>query len=347
MKPESQSTSCHKYVLVFLLITLFSFILFTYININRSSPDIEPTLIFTMKEGIMTILLWTWPFGDRFTLNHCENSGEDQGCFFTADRNYYLTANAVIFHHRDVCQSKSQMPQITRPPGQYWVWFNLESPSHSPNLGFMDNLINLTMSYRSDSDIFTPYGWLVKNNINQNFTIPKKTLLAAWVVSNWNPSSKRVQYYQELNKHMQIDVYGRQHKTLPHAGMQDTISKYKFYFSFENSQHRDYITEKLWRNALAFGAVPVILGSTRENYERFIPRDSFIHVDDFPSPKGLADYLHELDKDKERYERYFKWRAKLRSKSDNSWATHYCKACKGLKEAPAYRTMPSLVTWYT
>ncbi|CAH2326193.1 alpha-(1,3)-fucosyltransferase 6-like [Pelobates cultripes] len=227
MKPVLQSTPYYKYVLIFLTKCFLVFMLFSNMDINLSSPKVpDPQIspLFTQKVYNLTILLWTWPFGNHFPLNQFKSSGECQGCVFTTNRSSYRMADAVIFHHRDVCQSKKQMPQIARPPEQYWVWFNLESPSHSPNLGFMDNLINLTMSYRSDSDIFTPYGWLVKNNINQNFTIPEKTLLAAWVVSNWNPNSKRVKYYQELNKYMQIDVYGRQHKTLPDAGMQDTSS---------------------------------------------------------------------------------------------------------------------------
>uniref|UniRef100_A0A8C5Q7I5 Fucosyltransferase n=1 Tax=Leptobrachium leishanense TaxID=445787 RepID=A0A8C5Q7I5_9ANUR len=289
---QQQSTSYNKCLLVFLLQAVFAFIFFTYIHINATSTQLEevdstPFQSKNKNERIVTILLWTWPFGNRFPLNRCKNPGESSGCYFTADRNDYLIADAVIFHHRDVCNSKSQLPQVQRPSGQYWVWFTLESPSHSPNLGFMDNLINITMSFRSDSDIFTPYGWLEKHIVEQNFTIPEKSKLAAWVVSNWNPYSKRVKFYEELKNHFQVDVYGRLHKSLPREDMQKVLSTYKFYFAFENSQHRDYITEKLWTNALSYGAVPVVLGPPRENYERFIPRDSFIHVDDFQLRKNL------------------------------------------------------------
>ncbi|XP_053304856.1 4-galactosyl-N-acetylglucosaminide 3-alpha-L-fucosyltransferase FUT6-like [Spea bombifrons] len=357
MKTMLPSSSCPQIAVFFLVQGLIAFLLFSYSTFRKNDPVLqENTQVLpqpvtdinsTHRERSLVILLWTWPFGEHFTLNQCPPPYESDECFFTADRSLYKSSDAVIFHHRDVCYSRKQMPEIPRPPGQYWVWFNLESPSHSPNLAFMDNLINLTMSYRSDSDIFTPYGWLEKNDAIQNFTIPKKSMLVAWVVSNWNPQSQRVHFYEELKKYIQIDIYGRQHKPLASGNMQENLSQYKFYLAFENSQHRDYITEKLWRNALVSGTVPIVLGSSRENYEKFIPRDSFIHVDDFPSAKQLADYLLELDKDTQKYEQYFKWRSTWRPNGDEGWATHYCKACRALKDAPPYRTIPTLVKWYT
>ncbi|KAM4723134.1 3-galactosyl-N-acetylglucosaminide 4-alpha-L-fucosyltransferase FUT3-like [Rhinophrynus dorsalis] len=345
MKPVVQSTSYNAFVFIFLAQGVFAFMFFTY---NKSTNDctqgqLPAALIPSQKDPQLLVLLWTWPFGDHFSLNTCPQ----YGCTFTDNRSLYNSSDAVIIHHRDVCGSRNQLPQSPRPPGQYWVWFNLESPSHSSNLWLMDNLINLTMSYRSDSDIFTPYGYLQKNTIYDNFSIPEKSKLVAWAVSNWNPGSKRVQFYEQLKKYIQIDVYGRQHIPLPGDKLIETFSKYKFYLSFENSLHKDYITEKLWRNALSSGAVPIVLGSSRENYERFIPRDSFIHVDDFSNASQLANYLLELDKDSNRYQQFFNWRAKLKPKGDTGWADHYCKACESLKQAPSFRTKPTLVNWYT
>ncbi|KAM4618075.1 4-galactosyl-N-acetylglucosaminide 3-alpha-L-fucosyltransferase FUT6-like, partial [Discoglossus pictus] len=255
-------------------------------------------------------------------------------------------ANACVFHHRDVYHSKNQLPQMPRPSNQYWIWFNLESPTHSPNLGIMNNIINLTKSYRADSDIFCHYGWLDKNTDVHNFTIPEKTKFVAWVVSNWSPHNLRVKYYEELRKYIPIDVYGRNRMQLPRANHTSVISTYKFYLAFENSLHQDYITEKLWKNSLTSGTVPVVLGPPRENYERFIPPDSFIHVNDFKTPKELADYLLKLDKDNAKYQEYFKWRSIFHPTPSISWVTHYCKMCKALKEAPSYRTIPSIAKWF-
>ncbi|KAG8546762.1 hypothetical protein GDO81_029879 [Engystomops pustulosus] len=256
---------------------LLSFIFFT-IFYRRETPasanvDLQENLLVSRvlsKEPII-VLLWTFPFGQRFPLNQCPQQFDGSDCFYTADRTLYSSAHAVVLFHRDVYTSKKQLPQTPRPSNQRWVWFNNESPSHCPNLAIMNNLINLTMSYRVDSDIFAPYGWIEKHNTTMNFTIPRKTKLAAWAISNWNPNSRRVKYYGELKKHLQVDIYGYRGLKLPRSKQLETLSTYKFYFAFENSIHVDYITEKLWDNAISSGCVPVVMGPPRENYERFIP----------------------------------------------------------------------------
>ncbi|XP_040266455.1 3-galactosyl-N-acetylglucosaminide 4-alpha-L-fucosyltransferase FUT3-like [Bufo bufo] len=303
--------------------------------------------MMSSNQSLLIILLWTWPSGHIFPLNQCPASVDSSGCFFTVNRSMYSMANAVVIHHRDVSRSKSLLPLVPRPSYQYWIWFSLESPSNLRSLTIMDNSINMTMSYRVDSDIFTPYGWLEKHNERENFTIPQKTRLVAWVISNWNTKHRRFSYYQELNQHIQIDLYGKRHLPLPRNLQLQTLSKYKFYLAFENSIHEDYITEKLWSNSFVAGTVPVVMGPPRENYERFIPPDSFIHVDDFSSSQELASYLLSLDKDDQKYQKYFKWRSSYQPvKPRKTWVTEYCKICKALKEAPLYRTIPSIAEWF-
>ena len=82
---------------------------------------------------------------------------------------------------------------------------------------------------------------------------------------------------------------------------------YKVYLAFENSACREYITEKLWYNALQHDTVPVVLGPTREHYDKMAPAESFIHVEDFQSPRHLARHLRRLDKDFRLYYKYRKW----------------------------------------
>ncbi|XP_053576136.1 3-galactosyl-N-acetylglucosaminide 4-alpha-L-fucosyltransferase FUT3-like [Bombina bombina] len=301
---------------------------------------------FLIQEKTYLILLWKWRFKNQFPYDQCPYDFDTSGCFYTGDRNLYSDADAVILHHDNVRSSRDLLPKKQRPTKQYWIWFCLESPTHSPNLTLMDNLINLTMSYRADSDIFTPYGWLGKHDSHENFTIPLKTKLVAWAVSNWNPNYRRSKYYLELKKYIQIDMYGRHRMLLPKDNYTMTFSTYKFYLAFENSIHDDYITEKLWNNSFHSGTVPVVMGPPRSNYERFVPPDSFIHVDDFQSPKELASYLLELDKDDKRYKQYFNWRSKFKPEGITNYLLQYCKVCKALKEAPAYRTIPSIDKWF-
>ncbi|KAF1529787.1 Alpha-(1,3)-fucosyltransferase 5, partial [Eudyptes sclateri] len=298
-------------------------------------------------EHRLTILLWKWPFGRPFNFINCSVPYSIPNCHFTVNHSWSQKADAVIMHHRDVYRATEGLAQLPRLPSQLWIWFNLESPSHSPNLRAMDNLFNLTMSYRRDSDIYTPYGELQLLSQPQPLSIPPKTKLVAWVVSNWKADSPRVKYYEELKKHITVDVYGKQHLPLPRDKLLPTVSQYKFYLAFENSQHEDYITEKLWNNALSSGTVPVVLGPPRANYEHFLPPDSFIHVDDFASAGDLARYLQELSEDAEKYQRYFQWRKWLKPMLRHSWALDVCKACRFLQTTEArYRVVPDLSEWF-
>ncbi|XP_039467669.1 4-galactosyl-N-acetylglucosaminide 3-alpha-L-fucosyltransferase 9-like isoform X2 [Oreochromis aureus] len=262
-------------------------------------------LIFTKSDKNATIvLMWLWPFGSKFDLSVCSSLFEIDNCFLTADRNLYSKSHGVIIHHRDISGDLSNLPQLQRPSFQKWIWFNLESPTHSSKLSGIEKLFNLTLSYRLDSSIGAPYGSIVPAEGEENFVPPSKNKLVCWIVSHWNPQHDRVKYFNELQKHVKVHAYGRAFgKYISDNDLIPTITSCKFYLSFENSVHKDYITEKLF-NPLSVGTVPVVLGSTRQNYEKIIQGDAFIHVDDFSSPKNLADYLLLLDKNEEMYLRF-------------------------------------------
>ncbi|NXN92520.1 FUT3 fucosyltransferase, partial [Rhinopomastus cyanomelas] len=357
---EVKTISCKK--VTFLLVSfVFSSCFFASLHQFRVSqllhhdPDLPVEAVaqgassraLWRADPTLTILLWQWPFGQRFSFINCSDLYGSPNCHFTTNRSWYPRADAVIMHHRDIYTEAKALAQVPRLPSQLWIWFNLESPSHSPNLGAMGNLFNLTMSYRRDSDIFTPYGGLQLLGQPQPLHIPHKTKLVAWVVSNWGEDSRRVKYYEELRRHIIVDVYGQHHLPLPPDQLLPTLSQYSFYLAFENSQHEDYITEKLWWNALSSGTVPVVLGPPRANYERFLPSDSFIHVDDFAGAEDLARYLKELSQDAGRYRRYFQWRTWLKPMARASWAVHLCRACHFLQTAESrYRVVPDLSAWF-
>lgn len=48
------------------------------------------------------------------------------------------------------------------------------------------------------------------------------------------------------------------------------------------------------------------MGARPQDYEKRAPYRSYIHVDEFNSPKELAQYLHHLDKNDDLYNSYFK-----------------------------------------
>ncbi|XP_008835145.1 galactoside 3(4)-L-fucosyltransferase-like [Nannospalax galili] len=359
--PRPAKTRCawHPCLSGLLLQLLLAVCFFSYIRVSYDSPGplapsawerAESTLQSPAQRPLL-ILLWTWPFHIRVALSPCSQILPGTAdCELTANRAVYPRADAVIVHHWDVMSNpRSLLPQSPRPPGQHWVWFSMESPSHSLRLAALDGYFNLTMSYRRDSDIFSPYGWLEPWSgpaVHTQVNLSTKTQLVAWVVSNWRPNLARVRYYEELKVHLPVDVYGRGHLRLPRGDMMATLARYKFYLAFENSQHPDYITEKLWRNAMEAWAVPVVLGPSRKNYESFLPSDAFIHVDDFPRPQELAQYLLELAKDEQRYLTYFRWRERLQPRLW-SWALAFCKVCRKLQWDQRYQTVPSVAAWFT
>ena len=62
--------------------------------------------------------------------------------------------------------------------------------------------------------------------------------------------------------------------------------------------------------------IPIAMGAPRSDYEKVAPRQSFIHVDDFTSPRHLAEYLKVLDRDSALYNSYFRYRTII---IINSW----------------------------
>lgn len=340
------------------------------------------------------VLLWWEPFGRRGNTTRpppdCSRRFNITGCRLLTDRAAYGEAQAVLFHHRDLVNGPSDWPPPwgvrvrtaeelelrvlddeeeaaavaaealaasgPRPPGQRWVWMNFESPSHSPGLrNLEDNLFNWTLSYRADSDIFVPYGYLYPRTHPSDQppglvpSLARKRGLVAWVVSNWDERQARVRYYHQLSQHVFVDVFGKggSRRPVPDVGLLHTVARYKFYLAFENSLHLDYITEKLWRNALLAGAVPVVLGPNRANYERFVPRGAFIHVDDFPSAASLAAYLLFLDRNPSAYRRYFHWRRSYAVHTISFWDEPWCRACQAVQRAGDQpQSISNLARWF-
>ncbi|XP_051519580.1 4-galactosyl-N-acetylglucosaminide 3-alpha-L-fucosyltransferase 9-like [Myxocyprinus asiaticus] len=155
------------------------------------------------------ILIWMWPFGYSFGFGPCSSAFNIQGCRLTDDKELYNQAHAVWFHHRDIKWDLSNMPKLPRPAFQKWIWMNMESPANSPQIPQLKDLFNLTSSYRRDSDVQVPYGWLSEATIEEkNDTIPQKDQLVCWIVSNYNSHHKRSYYYTELSKYIHVEAFG-------------------------------------------------------------------------------------------------------------------------------------------
>jgi len=167
------------------------------------------------------------------------------------------------------------------------------------------------MTYRLDSDFPFTYAYDLLNRLVEPLgpLEKKRKVPVVWIASNCGASNGRQYYIKELMKYIEIDSYGKclNNKEYPKdVPTDDIIKEYKFYLAFENSNCKDYVTEKFFR-AMAVGVLPIVDGP--EDYSAFNPVNrSLIRTNDFNSPKDLARYIKLLDSNDELYKEYFSYK---------------------------------------
>lgn len=264
------------------------------------------------------ILDWTTFFGTPMTTeNGWLKDCPDFNCQMISQKSMLNRSHAVSFHMRNM--DWNNLPLI-RLPDQYYVFYLMESPIHSNvDSARADGFFNLTISYRLDSDFFSPYGDFRPISTDTDTKIievmdhladllQNKTKKVAWFVSNCATNSKRELLVSELQKHIKVDIFGAcGSKHCPKTMSCNDMLKYdyKFYLSFENSICKDYVTEKLFDRINNY-VVPIVLN--RSYYEERLPPYSVISVSDFSNMQELVRYLNYLDKNMTAYAEYFKWR---------------------------------------
>nr|XP_016935788.2 glycoprotein 3-alpha-L-fucosyltransferase A [Drosophila suzukii]XP_016935789.2 glycoprotein 3-alpha-L-fucosyltransferase A [Drosophila suzukii] len=266
-------------------------------------------------------------------------------CELTANRDLASSADMILYKDHYIPTG------IRRPNNskQVSMLYYLECPYHTQNVKVPD-AINWTATYRRDSTIVAPYEkWQYYDTKVQqqeqdiNYSV-NKTKKVAWFVSNCGARNGRLQYAHELQKHIEVDIYGacgnfKCSRSTADKCFEILDNDYKFYLAFENSNCKDYITEKFFVNALNRRVLPIVMGARPEDYEVSAPRRSYIHVDEFASPKELAEYLRILDRDDELYNSYFKWKGTGEFINTYYW----CRVCATLHNEEQLRKP----RWYT
>ncbi|RXG73947.1 Glycoprotein 3-alpha-L-fucosyltransferase A [Armadillidium vulgare] len=177
-------------------------------------------------------------------------------CVLTGSRSEASTADAIVF------KDHFNPPHHQRTANQVWIMYMLECPLHTQQFS-VKNVFNWTATYRHDSDIVTPYERFVyyDQNVRQKLQdinyAANKTKHVAWFVSNCGARNNRLNYAKELAKYIPVDIYGAcgSHRC-PRSNSAKCFEmlnkEYKFYLAFENSNCRDYITEKFFVNGLRY-----------------------------------------------------------------------------------------------
>ncbi len=202
--------------------------------------------------------------------------------------------------------------------------FSTEPPVNMPDMTKFDNYFNWTMTYRQGSNFRLKYGEIIPmetapsneddaKTMRQKMLVSSvnpaegKTKLAIWMVTNCQAQSNRQEYIKILSKYINVDIYSADGK----CGGRDACPRdynenvcyneiektYKIYLSFENSICEEYVPEKFFE-MMARNIVPVVLGGA--NYSAIAPPHSYINALDY-TPRQLADYLNELDRNDKLY----------------------------------------------
>lgn len=250
-------------------------------------------------------------------------------------------SDAVIFKGRYL--PKVRLP-IQRPVGQVWIFAEEESPPTYDldtamwSLPEYKGVFNWTMTYdRMNTDIYLPYGKVVPRGsiIERDFlSIAKsKSKDAVIITSHCDTDSKRLEYVNELQKYIDVDVIGKCGKEW-NCGIQwihdDCFSilntTYRFYLAFENAFCRGYRTEKYFEN---FQYDLLIV--TRSDMSSFTdePEGAYISTSDFKNIADLGKYLKSLAESPTKYAELLKRKSRLKSLPfEEVYQTALCDICE-------------------
>lgn len=198
---------------------------------------------------------------------HLPPEGKEGIAFFIEQRcpvdSCELTTDIRMINQSDCVVFKNSISHIvyTRPENQIWVLYMLESPYNTGRFVHERDQVNWTATYRRDSTIVTPYEKFVLDDqsirtMTQIRNYAKgKSKEVAWFVSNCGARNLRMEYAMELKKYISVDIFGycgdlRCKRSDAKACFRLLDTDYKFYLSFENSNCRDYITEKFFVTGL-------------------------------------------------------------------------------------------------
>ncbi|KZS21877.1 putative Alpha--fucosyltransferase C [Daphnia magna] len=292
--------------------------------------------------------------------------------------NCFLTYNTSFLPPQDfdaimIHPSTQRIPHNfkNRRPDQIFLMFNNEPPAHLPRyMEMFDNYFNWTMTYRTGSTFHLKYGEIIPldsapTTMDQAMAMRQemmrsginpakgKTKLAVWFVTNCNAESNREAYVSIMQKYTTIDIFSSAGK----CGGRDECPRiknrsvcynlieksYKFYLSFENSICEEYVTEKFFE-MMNRNIVPVVLGGA--DYAAIAPPHSYINALDY-TPRQLAEYLKELDRNDTLYAEYFWWKKRYRVNDLHEMTkTALCDLCEALHTTPLKNsTVKGLQRW--
>ncbi|GIY14204.1 glycoprotein 3-alpha-L-fucosyltransferase A [Caerostris extrusa] len=174
--------------------------------------------------------------------------------------------------------------------------------------------------------------------------VGEKSRNVVWFASDCLTDSRREDYVKEMQKYIDVDVYGscgnrRCYPSQSFTCYSEILKNYRFYLSFENAICTDYVTEKFF-NAFNFDIVPVVMGAL--DYSLLIPKNSFINALHYPEPKMLAETLLKIASNNSEYIEFLKNKALFKAFLD-PWM---CRLCDRLHSYTEESILKDVEKWF-
>ncbi|KAL6743662.1 hypothetical protein Aduo_016679 [Ancylostoma duodenale] len=339
------------------LLTLFALCILMYLQLRRD-PENQPEKSLKTKrnpEKHVVIYAATKFFRmdvttERF-LSKCHST---KGfCRISENPADIDKADAILFHNADYSPSAVPKPRKFSRPHVLW---SLESPTND-HLRPEPHVINWTMTFRRDADIWYPYGHFRRSKTSGSvdfdaiWRMKQKDKTATWLASNCGTSNSRTALVEAMQM-AGLEVYivaftgcdGVDKQG--HSCVAQLIRPYKFYISLENSNCVDYVTEKFYESLISRMAVPIVL--KRQTYlDVGAPPNSFVAIDDFATISEMVKFVNEVAADKEKYLQFHRWRLTHEALPEHHDDTGFCELCRRLQHDDiGYKSYADVRGWH-
>lgn len=332
-----------------------------------NSEDEDGEVTKSNKDFVLDILVFSVNYGVNsrgFEITHTCGDQDIFVCFGGGYITEVVPEYDVVIFAGDILNDRN-WDYLTeqREPRQIWIFASDVNPLKStyilPPEGMPGTEFNMSFTYHSNSELHYSYGKYYP--YTENGTISNTTdlfdedefdkKLVTWdSVDCFNGSWDRVKFVDELSKHIPVDIYGdcgnlkcrgnnSFHRKSPGSGgCQKVLNKYKFVLSLEDGCCSELLSNHFWNVLYHHKSVPVVVGASKEDYQRFAPPNSFIFAGDFKTVQELANYLLEVSSNRLKYNAFFEWQemgsVKLTNRKEQQihHKDHFCSILTYLDE---------------
>ena len=195
-------------------------------------------------------------------------------------------------------------------------WSTLRSMESPSNYDFIDvsiakSIFDISMTVNLASDVPVPYfSWVTYDFMKPPLPFEEKNqqILSTAFISNCDPQNFRmeaIKKFQNMTPPISVN-FGSCFQNFENKPKTEILQKYKFHFSFENSNDEDYFTEKFFQT-LQEGSIPVVIGP--DNLAQFEPSPgSTLQIKTLADVQMVADRMRSLAQNKSAYEKMLQWK---------------------------------------